>query len=197
MAKEPRPSSSSPRVKPSATPSRAAASREPAAPAPASRAKPAGVPAKVKTGATRTIECYLCGRRQDVSVKALSTNCPGCNKAIRIEDLVVNTYTPVNDLETCGRIVVTKKGRVAAKRIRAGDGIECEGTLHGAVETPGDVTLGAKAEWKGATLRSRRLVVTDGVKLEGRITVPWAKHGDAGEPSAASTKSASGVSTSR
>lgn len=143
------------------------------------------------------IECYLCGRRQEVSVKALSTNCPGCNKAIRIEDLVVNTYTPVNDLETCGRIVVTKKGRVAAKRIRAGDGIECEGTLHGAVETPGDVTLGAKAEWKGATLRSRRLVVTDGVKLEGRITVPWAKPVDPGESSGATAKSAASVSTSR
>jgi len=126
-----------------------------------------------RASAKRTIHCYLCGHAQEVSGRAMSTTCPGCHKAIRIEDLIIKTYTPVNDLETCGRIHVTKKGRVAAKRIRAGDGIECEGIMHGSVETPGDVALTAKAEWKGEMLRSRRLIIVDGVKLEGHIVVPW------------------------
>jgi hypothetical protein len=130
--------------------------------------KPRGKPAQ-----RRMIRCYLCGRTQEVSGKAMSTTCPGCHKAIRIEDLVIKTYTPVNDLETCGRIVVTKKGRVAAKRIRAGDGIECEGVIHGTLETAGNVEFGAKAEWKGQTLRSKRLVIVDGVKLDGHVRVPW------------------------
>ncbi|QOJ18635.1 MAG: hypothetical protein HRU76_14045 [Phycisphaeraceae bacterium] len=134
--------------------------------------------AKSLTGETRVIRCYLCGHRQEVSAKALSTNCPGCHKAIRIEDLVIKTYVPVNDLDTCGKIEVTKKGRVAAKRIRAGDGVTCEGIMHGSVETPGDVVFGPKAEWKGQTLRSRRLIVVDGVRLEGHIIVPWREEGE-------------------
>lgn len=102
----------------------------------------------------------------------MSTTCPGCHKAIRIEDLIIKTYTPVIDLQTCGRIKVMKRGRVAAKRIRAGDGIECLGIMHGSVETPGDIQLGAKAEWKGDTLRSSKLIIKDGVKLEGHVRVP-------------------------
>ncbi len=132
-------------------------------------------PRKVKTVPRRIIHCYLCGHSQEVSGKAMSTTCPSCHKAIRIEDLIIKTYTPVNDLETCGRIKVKKRGRVAAKRVRAGDGIECEGTIHGAVETPGDIAFGPKAEWRGSTLRSSRLIVADGVKLEGHIRVPWAR----------------------
>jgi len=132
---------------------------------------------RAKKGASerRRISCYLCGHELEVSGMAMSTTCPGCHKAIRIEDLIIKSYTPVNDLETCGRIHVTKRGRVAAKRIRAGDGIACEGVMHGAVETAGDIEFGPKGEWKGDILRSRRLIIVDGVKLDGRITVPWVK----------------------
>ena len=123
--------------------------------------------------ARKVITCYFCGHQQEVSGKAMSTTCPGCHKAIRIEDLIIKSYTPVNDLETCGRIIVTKKGRIAAKRVRAGDGIECDGTIHGIVETPGDIEFGPKAEWKGTILKSRKLIIVDGVKLDGHIRVPW------------------------
>ncbi|MGI9015194.1 MAG: polymer-forming cytoskeletal protein [Phycisphaerales bacterium] len=138
-----------------------------------------------KVAPRRTITCYLCGHAQEVSGVAMSTTCPKCHKAIRIEDLIIKSYTPVNDLETCGRIHVTKRGRVAAKRIRAGDGIECEGAMQGAVETPGDVTFGPKAEWKGPTLRSRTLVIADGVKIDGHISVPWLQDADASSTSEA------------
>jgi len=140
----------------------------------AKRASKSGLLSNTPLSERRTIRCYLCGHTQEVSPKALSTTCPKCHKAIRIEDLIIKTYTPVNDLETCGRIHVTKKGRVAAKRIRAGDGIACEGIMHGAVETGGDIEFGPKAEWKGTLLRSKKLIIVDGVKLDGRITVPWA-----------------------
>jgi hypothetical protein len=103
----------------------------------------------------------------------MSTTCPGCHKAIKIEDLVVKSYIPVVDLQTCGKIRITKRGRVAAQRIQCGDGIECEGTMEGSIESDGDVTLGPKALWKGKKLQSRALHIAPGAKLVGVVTVPW------------------------
>ncbi len=121
----------------------------------------------------REIRCYLCGYRLTVSMRAMSTTCSGCNKAIKIEDVVVKTYIPVIDLQTCGRIKITKRGRVAARRIQSGDGITCDGVMEGAVETDGDVNLGPKASWKGTTLLSRSIKIAAGAKLIGVVSVPW------------------------
>ena len=126
-----------------------------------------------KAAATRTVRCYICGHRLRVSLRTLSTACPGCNKAIKVEDVVVKSYTPVFDLQTCGKIRITKRGRVAAKRIQSGDGIVCEGVMEGNVETDGQVRLGPKASWKGESLQSRSLAIADGAKLLGVVTVPW------------------------
>ena len=124
-------------------------------------------------GVKRNVRCYLCGHRFEVSARTLSTACPGCFAAIKVEDVVVKTYLPVNDLQTCGKITITRRGRVAARRIQCGDGIVCEGSMEGSVETDGEVTLGAKASWKGKALQSRSLSIADGAKLQGLIVVPW------------------------
>ncbi len=121
----------------------------------------------------REIRCYLCGYRLTVSMRAMSTTCPGCNKAIKIEDVIVKTYIPVIDLQTCGRIKITKRGRVAARRIQSGDGITCDGVMEGAIETDGDVDLGPKASWKGTTLLSRSIKIAAGARLIGVVSVPW------------------------
>lgn len=127
---------------------------------------------KAKTGARRQVRCYLCGHRMEVSARAMSTTCANCHKAIKVEDVQVKSYVPVNDLQTCGRIKVTKRGRVAAKNIQSGDGIECEGTIEGSVETDGNVVLGPKSNWKGAELASRTLEVKEGATLDGFVRVP-------------------------
>jgi cytoskeletal protein CcmA (bactofilin family) len=105
----------------------------------------------------------------------MSTTCPGCHKAIKIEDVVVKSYIPVVDLQTCGSIRIAKRGRVAAQRIQCGDGIVCEGAIEGSIETEGDVHLGPKAFWKGKTLQSRALKIAAGAKLMGVVTVPWTR----------------------
>jgi len=126
-----------------------------------------------KAGTTRDIRCYLCGHGLTVSMRAMSTTCPGCHKAIKIEDVIVKTYIPVVDLQTCGRIKITKRGRVAARRIQAGDGIECDGIMEGSIETDGDVRFGPKSSWKGTSLLSRSIEIAAGAKLVGIVTVPW------------------------
>ncbi|MCP3906297.1 MAG: polymer-forming cytoskeletal protein, partial [Planctomycetes bacterium] len=132
-----------------------------------------------KTHDQRPIRCYLCGRRFDVSALTMSTTCPSCHRAIKVEDVRVKSYLPVIKLQTCGRIEVTRRGRVAAKTIQSGDGIECEGALEGDVETDGSVALGAKSSWKGKVLNSRVLTVEDGASLVGFVNVPWQREDDA------------------
>lgn len=126
-----------------------------------------------KAQAKRTVYCYLCGHGIEVSPRAMSTTCPGCHKAIKIEDVIVKSYVPVVDLQTCGMIRITKRGRVAAKRIQCGGGIVCEGAMEGCIETEGAVELGPKAFWKGKSLQSRALHIAAGAKLVGTVTVPW------------------------
>ena len=128
-----------------------------------------------KKNAPHSIRCYFCGQRFEVSALTMSTTCTACHKAIKVEDVVVKSYVPVTDLQTCGNIRVTKRGRVAAKNIQSGAGIDCEGTLEGSIETDGTMTLGPKSTWKGVELRSRTLVVTDGATLNGYVIVPWAR----------------------
>ena len=129
--------------------------------------------AKAKKAVARKIRCYLCGKRFEVSTRTMSTTCPACHRAIKVEDVSIKTYLPVTDLQTCGKIKVTRRGRVAAKRIQSGQGITCEGSIEGSIEAEGDVRLGAKAAWKGESLQSRSLAVKEGATLLGRVNVPW------------------------
>ena len=121
----------------------------------------------------RDIRCYLCGHRFEVSSRTMSVPCPKCNKALKVEDVTIKSYLPVNDLQTCGRIIVTKIGRIVAKLIRCGDGIECEGTIEGSIETDGKFVLGPKASWKGKSLFTTSLEIADGAKLVGYVKVPY------------------------
>lgn len=129
--------------------------------------------AKVKAPVRREIRCYLCGHRFEVSPRTMSVPCPRCNKALKVEDILIKTYLPVNDLQTCGKIIIAKNGRVVAKLIRSGDGIECEGALEGVIETDGELNLGPKASWKGKNLYSRALAIADGAQLVGYVKVPY------------------------
>jgi hypothetical protein len=134
--------------------------------------------AKAKKAATKMIRCYLCGHRMEVSARTMSTTCPGCHKAIKVEDVVIKSYLPVNDLQTCGHLKITRRGRVAAKRIQSGEGIDCEGTIEGNVETESTVNMGAKSSWKGTMLKSSTLVIKDGATLTGGVRVPWTRDDD-------------------
>ena len=98
-----------------------------------------------------------------------------CHKAIKVEDVQVKSYLPVNDLQTCGGIKVTRRGRVAAKRLQSGRGLICEGSVEGSIETDGAVELGSRSSWKGSLLQSSTLVVVDGAKLHGHVLVPWVR----------------------
>jgi len=95
------------------------------------------------------VQCYHCRHRFEVSRQTLTTVCPKCSKSLTVEDVVIKTAHGVRKIQTCGRLVVQKKGHVIAQLIEAHDGVEVEGILEGKVISGGPVRIGPKASWKG------------------------------------------------
>lgn len=122
----------------------------------------------------RQVFCYHCDHPLMVGAMAMSTNCPGCNKPIILEDIVVKSYKAVFNVETCGKLIVKKGGRVVAqKRIVAHAGIESDGVIQCKTAITGShVRLGKKSEWRG-DLRTPTLIVEPGAKIQtSHFSVP-------------------------
>jgi hypothetical protein len=111
-------------------------------------AAPAGI-LMAKPSVQRNVQCYHCRHRFDVAAMAKSTVCPSCNKALLIEDVVVTTHKAVRKIQTCGKVIVQKKGHVIAQLVEAISGVEVIGTMEASVVTQGSVHLGKAARWKG------------------------------------------------
>jgi hypothetical protein len=105
------------------------------------KAKPPNTP--------RTVRCYHCRHLFEVSWQTMTTSCPKCSKALSVEDVVIKVAHSVRKLQTCGKLVVHKKGRLQAQQIEAHGGVEVEGYLEGNVLSGGPVKIHAKAQWKG------------------------------------------------
>ena len=92
----------------------------------------------------------MCGHLFEVGASAQSTSCPSCYKPVIVSDIIVNAFKAVTKVQTCGRIVIQKKGRVIAELVVANSGIEVDGIIDAKrVYSAGTVSIGAKAQWKG------------------------------------------------
>lgn len=102
----------------------------------------------------------------------MSVPCPKCHKNVVVEDVVVKNYKPVSAIQTCGRLIIRKGGRVAAKTVEAHQGVEVLGALQAQVLSGGPVVVGPKAEWRG-DLRAPSLEVKSGARfLGGYFVIP-------------------------
>lgn len=127
-----------------------------------------------KATGPKYVYCYHCGKRLQVGAHTKSTLCGGCNKTVLVEDIVVKRYYGVSNIETCGRLIVGRRGHAAAQnRIIALGGIELEGRLHCVhALSAGCVTIGPKAEWEG-DLAALSLVVNEGAVIkDSQLLVP-------------------------
>ncbi|MFI4860958.1 MAG: hypothetical protein ACIAXF_09790 [Phycisphaerales bacterium JB063] len=106
---------------------------------------------KAKSAGPHQVQCYHCRHRFEVGGRAQSTSCPGCNKPVIVEDIVVDKLKAgLIELRTCGSITVKKKGRIMAERIEAHGGIVCEGIIDAKKVLSGRrVVIGNKATFKG------------------------------------------------
>lgn len=119
-----------------------------------------------RTPQTRTLVCYHCGRAFVAAARAITLTCPTCHKRVHVNDIVVAHSLHARTLQTCGRLVVEKKGRVFAGSVLAAQGVEVWGSLEGNVSTAGKVTIGPRGRWRG-DLVARLLIVHSGAVIEG------------------------------
>jgi cytoskeletal protein CcmA (bactofilin family) len=120
----------------------------------------------------RSITCYHCRHRFEIGAKTLSTSCPKCSKQLRVDDIVVKGLEAVRKIQTCGSLVVQKKGRVNAQLVEAHLGVEVDGVMEANVLSGGPVRIGAKAVWKG-NCNAPVLVVELGAQISsGLFSVP-------------------------
>lgn len=100
----------------------------------------------------RLVQCYHCRHRFEVGGRTQSTSCPGCNKPVIVEDIVVDRLRAgLVELRTCGKVTIKKKGRLmVAKSVEAHGGVECEGVMEARKVISGQtVVIGPKCQWHG------------------------------------------------
>ena|ERR1051326_2142584 len=114
----------------------------------------------------RTVRCYHCRHQFEVSPQTMTTVCPKCSKPLTVEDVVIKTAHSVRKIQTCGRLIVQKKGRVIAQTVEAHGGVEVEGILEAKVISGGRVKIGPKGSWRG-DCSAPSLEVDEGGRIEG------------------------------
>jgi Polymer-forming cytoskeletal len=129
----------------------------------------AGPPSSSATqGPQRRIACYHCHHEFDIGTHAKTGSCPKCSKRLLLEDVVVKALEAVRRIQTCGKVIVQKKGRVIAQLVEAKEGVfvEAGGILEANVVSGGLVKISSKATWKG-DCRAPRVVIEDGCLING------------------------------
>ncbi|MBU0753867.1 MAG: polymer-forming cytoskeletal protein, partial [Planctomycetes bacterium] len=93
---------------------------------------------------------------------------------VLVEDIVVKRYYGVHSIETCGMLIVTRRGHAAAQnRVIALGGIQVEGKLHCKhALCAGRVEIGSKAEWEGDLAALSLFVESGAIIKSGYFKVP-------------------------
>ncbi|GIW76126.1 MAG: hypothetical protein KatS3mg104_1189 [Phycisphaerae bacterium] len=120
----------------------------------------------------RTIVCLYCDKAQEVSRRAMQITCKYCYKSLRVEDVLIKAYEARRVIDTCGMVVVEKRGHVVADRIRC-SGLIVRGKVKAHVDSKGAVLVGPEADLIG-DVTAPSLAVGAGAVLNGfyRINSP-------------------------
>jgi hypothetical protein len=113
----------------------------------------------------QTIVCLYCTRAQEVSRRAMVITCKFCSKSLKLEDITIRQYEARRHIDTCGIVVVEKKGHVNADRILCG-GLVARGRVKGSITSRGPVLVGPEAEVRG-DVDAPTLAVGAGAVLHG------------------------------
>lgn len=118
--------------------------------------------------AVKLVFCTHCACPTEVAVKAMSVFCPHCNKRLILEDFKIKSYYAVREFDTCGDVVVERKGHVVAP-IKAGN-LTVKGKVQGHVTARGQVEI-KKTGWFKGDLEAPCLVVECGAVLDGFVRI--------------------------
>lgn len=114
----------------------------------------------------KRIVCSHCGHDFVVGGRAMTLTCPSCYQPLTLEDVIVKTVRWGGRIETCGMLVVERRGQVFAKSVRSSLGIEIAGVLQADVRTNGPVIIRDRARFKG-DCAAPRIHIEEGAIVEG------------------------------
>ena len=117
----------------------------------------------------QTIVCLYCDKPMEIGMRTLSATCKHCHKPLRFENVRIDKYEARRAIETCGNVVVEKKGNVVSDRIHCG-GMVVRGKVKGHITSRGPVLVGPEAEIKG-DMTAPTLAVGAGAILEGKYRI--------------------------
>lgn len=124
----------------------------------------------VMTG-ERHVQCFHCLAVFPVAARASVLTCPSCYRRVRVEDIVVEREEVGSKFETCGRVIIRRKGRMVASTVVASLGVEVMGELEADAVVSSRIFIGSRARWRGhcqagviivepgATIRSGRFQI--------------------------------------
>jgi hypothetical protein len=118
----------------------------------------------------QTIVCLYCGKPQEVALRAQTVTCKFCTKPLKLNDEIIKVYHAQRKLDTCGIVVVEKKGQVVVtERILCG-GLVVRGRVKGNITSRGPVLVGPEAEIRGDVV-APTVAVGAGAVLHGYYKV--------------------------
>jgi len=120
----------------------------------------------MRTGEIKLVKCHHCRESIEVGVSAISLSCPACSKRIVVQDLHVDSPYAASKIETCGWIVVDRKGQLSAATVRVSSGMEVHGAVRASVVSQGPVIITKTARWKGDCC-APRIEIEPGAVIEG------------------------------
>lgn len=102
----------------------------------------------------------------------MQITCKHCYKSLRVEDVLIKAYEARRSIDTCGVVVVEKRGNVVADRILCG-GLIVRGKVKSSVQSRGTVLVGPEADLIG-DVTAPSLAIGAGAVLNGfyRINQP-------------------------
>jgi len=121
---------------------------------------------------TRVVRCLHCAAAVRVPDAATVLTCPTCYQRVRVEDVVVENELVLPRLETCGRIVIRRRGRLYTRLgVRASLGVEVLGELQAETVNSCRVYIGPQATFRGDCQAGGITVETGATILGGRFQI--------------------------
>jgi hypothetical protein len=116
-----------------------------------------------------TVLCLFCNQQNEVGQRAMSITCRHCHKPLRLEDIRIKEYQARRQIDTCGTVVIEKKGNVISDRILCG-AMVVRGKVKGQISSRGPVLISPEAEVTG-DVTAPALAVGAGAILEGEYRI--------------------------
>lgn len=98
----------------------------------------------------------------------MSLSCPWCYRRVTLDDVIVKGELFAKGVQTCGRIVVMRRGVLVASQIEGRMGIEVHGRIDGEIRSGTVMLISATGRVRGSAV-CPSIVIEPGGVVEGAL----------------------------